>query len=213
MKEARILVVDDDLDTLYYLRTLITGWGYSVAVARNGQQGISFLETEPFDLLILDLKMPDIGGLTVLRRVKELKLDPMVIVLSGHLDLYSALEMVKIGGIYECLLKPVEQDKLKASVEKALEHKRLLTRGRAMEDLACEKERLEHLVQSIIALYQQINEPLSFILAKTQFILADKRLSRGVRLEVSQIEAEALKIKEILEKVASEGQEASEALA
>ncbi len=203
MKEERILAVDDERDILFYLSSLINSWGYSVTSAAGGREAISLLEKEAFDLLIVDLKMPEVSGLSVLRRAKELKLDSMVIVLSGHLDLYSALELIKIGGIYECMFKPIEEDRLKASVEKALEHKRLLNQAREMAALAHEKEKLESVIQLVITLHHEINNPLASILGNAQLMQMDKKLSKEMRSKVQSIEAQALKIKEIVQKLES----------
>lgn len=202
----KILAVDDEKDVLFYLSALIGSWGYSVTSAAGGREAIDLLENEAFDLLIVDLRMPDVSGLSVLRRAKELKLDSMVIVFSGHLDLYSALELIKIGGIYEYMFKPIEEDRLKASVEKALEHKRLLAQAREMAALAREKEKLESLIQLVITLHHEINNPLASILGNAQLVQMNEKLSKEMRSKVQSIEAQALKIKEIVQRLESIGE-------
>ena len=80
---AKILVIDDDRGIRHLLDTLLRHKGYSVLLAENGQRGLELFREERPDVIVLDLKMPEMDGLTVLRHVRSLNLTQPVIMYSG----------------------------------------------------------------------------------------------------------------------------------
>ena len=80
---AKILVIDDDRGIRHLLDTLLRYKGYSVLLAENGQRGLELFRQERPDVIVLDLKMPEMDGLTVLRHVRSLNLTQPVIIYSG----------------------------------------------------------------------------------------------------------------------------------
>jgi len=118
--KARILVVDDAPDTLEVLRRNLTGEGYGVFSASDVASAIRILETAPVDLVITDLKMPRVGGMDLIRHVRENLKDTEIMVITGYPSIESAVEAVKTGA-EDYLAKPFTDEELSAAVRKALE--------------------------------------------------------------------------------------------
>lgn len=134
MKEAfKILCVDDDELNAKALRRTLMSMGYSVEVAENCRRGIERFEAGNFDLVLTDLNMPDGDGMEIVRRVKELKPETEVIVISAYGSVAKAIEATKAGAYY-FLEKPIEAEQLELLVDKALERRRLVV----------ESEKLRH---------------------------------------------------------------------
>ena len=117
--KASILVVDDVLDTLDVLQRNLSSAGYRVYTARCVVEAIELLEKTPVDLVVTDLKMPKIGGLELVRHVRENLKDTEVIVITGYATIGGAVEAVK-SGAEEYLTKPFTNVELSAAVERAL---------------------------------------------------------------------------------------------
>jgi DNA-binding NtrC family response regulator len=126
MPNATILIVDDDAQIRMPLADRLEANGYRVFQAENGVKGLECVRTECPDLALLDLQMPEMDGLTLLRRVREEFPELMVIMLTGHGTLENAIEAMKLGA-FDYLPKPCKPDHLLLVVEKALERKKLRT--------------------------------------------------------------------------------------
>ena len=120
MAKAKILVVDDDPYTLEFLQFALEGEGYEIATATLGGEAIQMAERERYDLLLVDLRLPDIDGLEVLRRFKEITQDAEVIVISGQSSMEVAIEATKLGAFY-FINKPVALDTLSPLIIRALQ--------------------------------------------------------------------------------------------
>jgi DNA-binding response OmpR family regulator len=129
--KARILVVDDEETMRRSLADILRLEGYHVSAVSNGTAAIDALKREPFDLMLLDLKMPGIDGLEVFRKATKTAPDTLVIFLTAHGSLESAIEALRYDA-FDYLLKPSSPEQIIKSVEAALarraetEHKRLL---------------------------------------------------------------------------------------
>lgn len=122
---ARILVVDDDEVECRVLKSLLVGAGHHVESCLRGQEAIAKLKEAPFDLVITDLRMPDVDGLDILRKAKEL--DPFceVIIITAYASVESAVEVMRLGA-YDYISKPFNIDEISIVVDKALEKRRLV---------------------------------------------------------------------------------------
>ncbi len=114
-----ILVIDDSPDTLEIIERNLVTRGYKVITAVNANDGLSLLENNSIDLVITDLKMPEVGGLEVVQHIKENFSDIEVMVVTGYATVAGAVEAVKLGA-EEYLAKPFTEDELYAAVERAL---------------------------------------------------------------------------------------------
>ncbi|WP_221249049.1 sigma-54-dependent transcriptional regulator [Desulfuromonas versatilis] len=134
--ENRILVCDDEEGMRRYLAKMLANWGFRVDSFASPQALLQLLgETDGSpDLLLLDVKMPEMDGIEVLRRVRELRRELPVIMMTGHGTIESAVEAMKLGA-YDYLSKPFPQEKLYALVQHCLERERLRE-----ENLSLKKE-------------------------------------------------------------------------
>jgi two-component system cell cycle response regulator len=124
MSKARILAVDDQR----YFRELVEGLlrddGYSVRTASSGEEALHILEREDFEVVVTDLVMPGINGCELVKKVKERLADQEIIVVSGVVDVATAVQAMKLGAS-DYLLKPFDQAALADSIERILDRRRL----------------------------------------------------------------------------------------
>jgi len=119
---AKILVVDDDQGMRDYLEIMLTREGYNVTTAPGGREAISNCKKKKFDLVITDLKMPKIGGIDILKAIKEHSPETMVILITGYASGETAVEAMKEGA-YDYLEKNFTVDDLKFTIQDALSKK------------------------------------------------------------------------------------------
>ena len=119
MKPA-ILVVDDDEVMRQTLSDVLKKRGYTVSTAETGGQTLSSVKEQLFDLILLDIRLPDMDGLDVLKRIKDIESDLMVIVMTAYSDVQTAVMAMK-SGAYDYIDKPFELEELKILIQKALE--------------------------------------------------------------------------------------------
>lgn len=123
MSIGRILVIDDeDIIRTSCSRTL-SPEGYEVKAVKSGFDGFKLLEEEQFDLVLTDLKMPEIDGIEILRRIKGKWPSVEVIIITGYQTVDTAVKAIKLGA-FDYLEKPFTPDGLLSSVAKALAHKK-----------------------------------------------------------------------------------------
>jgi two-component system, NtrC family, response regulator PilR len=121
---ARILVVDDERSMRELLAIVLRREGYEVLLAEHGRDAIEALERGAIDLLISDIKMPDMSGVDVLRAAKRIDPDIIGIMITAFASTETAVEALRMGA-YDYLSKPFDVDELKIVVRNALERKRL----------------------------------------------------------------------------------------
>ena len=122
MKGSRVLLVDDETVFTNNMSKLLTSRGYRVTAVNSGDSAIQVLEKEDFDVVVLDLKMPGMDGITTLKEIKKLGLFTETLILTGHGSIDSAMEATKLGA-YDYLPKPCEIGELVAKIEGAWEKK------------------------------------------------------------------------------------------
>ncbi len=115
----RILVVDDETAIREAIRMTLEYEGYRVEEARSGQDGLDKAAKTPYDVILLDIKMPVLDGMEVLDNLKEQKIATPVVMVSGHGDIATAVECTKRGA-YDFLEKPLNRDKLLLTVRNAV---------------------------------------------------------------------------------------------
>ncbi len=142
---ARILVVDDQKNMRTTTALVLSSEGYVVGEAESGEEALSRLLSEPFDLVLTDLKMATLDGLAVLKQTLEIAPSTQVIVMTGHSTVESAVTAMKLGA-YDYLSKPFKEGELLIRVQKALEKRRLLVDATLHRDEFQERYRLDALV-------------------------------------------------------------------
>ena len=123
-EQIRVLIIDDEKFHAEALAESLRRVGYDCALATSGAAGLKRMEDEDFGVVLTDLKMEDMDGLTVVRKVKQLSPETVVVVITGHADTKTAVEAIKEGAV-NYLTKPVDVAELRAIVDRAAEHIRL----------------------------------------------------------------------------------------
>jgi DNA-binding NtrC family response regulator len=118
MPGFRVLLVDDETIFTKNMSKLLKNRGYTVTSANSGDAAIRELEQNPVDVIVLDLKMPGMDGITTLKEIMKLGLFTETLILTGHGSIDSALEAMKLGA-HDYLTKPCEIDELVAKIESA----------------------------------------------------------------------------------------------
>ncbi|MGH7963655.1 MAG: sigma-54-dependent transcriptional regulator, partial [Candidatus Binatia bacterium] len=121
---AHVLLVEDEINMAKTQAKILQRKGYLVDTAGNGREALRLLEETAFDLVITDLKMPVMDGMQLLREMHAKERGCLVIVLTGHGTIESAVEAMKCGAV-DYLTKPCNPDELLIKVDKLLETKRL----------------------------------------------------------------------------------------
>jgi PAS domain S-box-containing protein len=129
-----ILVVDDEKGIREGCRRILMSEGYSVELAQNGDEGLKLVTTKPFDLILVDLMMPVMGGLEMMEEVRKLDPEIIMIVITGFATIETAVDAMKHGA-YDYMPKPFAPDQVTAVVNRGLEKRRLsLQAQRLMEE-------------------------------------------------------------------------------
>jgi putative two-component system response regulator len=136
--EDRILIVDDEEVICNILARRLAREGYSCVTAHNGRDGLNQFYKDTFSLIISDIKMPDMDGIELLKRVKAMNPNMMVIMVTAYPEIDLAVEAMRLGA-YDFIIKPADLDLLILSVKKALDKKRL---EKEIEDYHSQLERL-----------------------------------------------------------------------
>ena len=129
MTKAKILVVDDEEAIREVVCTLLEAEGYECTAVSNGLLAQEYLEKNPRDLVLSDMVMPEMDGLSLLKWLRTYHVDIPVIMVTAMHDLSTALEAIRRGA-YDYILKPFEKDQLYLGVRRALEHRRLVLENR-----------------------------------------------------------------------------------
>jgi DNA-binding NtrC family response regulator len=122
--EFNILIIDDEEAMRDSCRQALSVEGNRIEVAEDGVRGLAMLEKESFDLVILDLKMPGLSGMEVLKKIKEQDTEIVVVVITGYATIEFAVEAMRIGA-YDFIPKPFAPERLRVVVERAMEKRRL----------------------------------------------------------------------------------------
>jgi UDP-3-O-[3-hydroxymyristoyl] N-acetylglucosamine deacetylase len=139
MKKAKILVVDDEEGILKSIVGILQDEGYGTITARDGREALQLYQTEAPDALLLDIWMPDMDGIEVLKRLQEFDADSAVVVISGHGTISTAIKAVRLGA-FDFIEKPLSMEILLVILDKALEHRRLKLESKRLQRLLKENE-------------------------------------------------------------------------
>ncbi len=121
VKKRKVLVVDDEADTCLLLTKVLTKEGHDVSTASDGIEALRVIDREEIDLIITDMKMPNMDGISFLKAAKKALPDVKVIIMTAYGGVESYLDAMNLGA-FEYLNKPFEINELLTIVNKALYH-------------------------------------------------------------------------------------------
>ena len=122
--KTKILVVDDEPSHRQMLEVVLSAEGYEIHQAGDGQEAINLVEERFYDLILMDNRMTQMGGIEALKKIKEISPGIPVIIMTAYASVSTAVDALK-SGAYDYLTKPLEIDKLKILIDKALRHRQL----------------------------------------------------------------------------------------
>jgi DNA-binding NtrC family response regulator len=144
---ARILIVDDEEIVIKSCVRILGGGGHHVDAVQDGLAALRMIEESPYDIVILDIMMPKMDGLEVLRRVKEQHPDVDVIMITGLSQIDTAVQAMKLGA-FDYLSKPFDPDELQLVVKRALERRELLQENLNLKSAVSSKYRFDNIIGS-----------------------------------------------------------------
>jgi DNA-binding NtrC family response regulator len=133
-RSCRVLVADDEESMRFFVRRALERDGYTVEAFDSGDRAARAFEARPFDVAVVDLKMPGVDGLGVLERLRAADPEAAVILMTGHATIRSAVDAMR-GGAFDYITKPFEVDELLLGVERALAHRATLRENRELRRL------------------------------------------------------------------------------
>ena len=119
MEKKKALVIDDEQIVLDSVSQILTDEGYEVDVSLSGREGLDWAIERPYDIVLTDIRMPDIGGMRVLRDIKRIKPSLPVVIITGYATVKSATQAMKLGAA-DYIEKPFEPEELIESVARAI---------------------------------------------------------------------------------------------
>jgi two-component system response regulator AtoC len=158
MSDTRVLVVDDDTETLELLREILTKEGYQLDTAGSAEQALAKVTAEQPDIVISDLHMPGMDGLSLLAELKTRVPETLVILLTAYGSLKTTVDGIKAGA-FDYLSKPFVVDEIRAVVRRAIEHKQVLRENPALKEQLRERYRFDNIVGSspgMVQVYKMI---------------------------------------------------------
>lgn len=166
---AKILIVDDEQSYRQLLTHVFELDGHSVRTARNGREGLEALESEPADVVVSDVKMPDMTGIEMLRAIRETQPDLGLILMTAFSSVENAREAFKLGA-EDFIEKPFDVEELKLIVRKVLEKQELIVENRAFKRAQRERGSVKNIVgnsakmQAIFQMIETVAEVPSTVL-------------------------------------------------
>ena len=119
MPDGRILIADDEDSLRWVLEKGFRGAGYQVTAVKDGTAAFAQIESSPFDLILLDVRMPGMDGLTLLKRTRELRPDAQIVIMTAHGTMETAIQAMQQGA-YDYLAKPFDLDEALLLAERAM---------------------------------------------------------------------------------------------
>ena len=140
MNDRNILVIDDDQGTCQTLTHILKEKGYSPASVNSGKEALEAAgTTQFFDVALIDLKLPDMGGIDLLGKIKELSPDTEAVIITGHASLDTAVQAMQ-DAAFSYVTKPIDMDYLLAIIHKAVQKEKLQVDHRNAENALKESE-------------------------------------------------------------------------
>ena len=136
--EKKVLIVDDEERVVQSIAGVLEDEGFRVATAKSGEEAIGVFQKEKPDITLLDIWMPGMDGIEVLKRLKWMSPDCQVIMISGHATISTAMAAVKLGA-FDFIEKPLSLDVLLMTIRRALDHQRERVRAQRSEEIATQE--------------------------------------------------------------------------
>jgi DNA-binding NtrC family response regulator len=160
MTNEKVLIVDDEKLVRWSLRQKCEEWGYQVSEAENGSDGLRLARNESPDLVLLDVRLPDMNGLQVLQRLKQAGDARAIIMITADPQLEDVKQALKQGA-YDFIGKPIDYDELRVAVKNALEATQLRTENETLKEEVLQRRRAAY--HDVIGESPKMHDLMSFV--------------------------------------------------
>ena len=189
MKKKRepvyILVVDDDQAHRFMLRSMFTEWGWNVKEADDGTTAVAAVEERPFDAVLMDIRMAQMDGMEALQRIHSYNPAIPVVIMTAYSSVDSAVEAIKKGA-HDYLTKPLDFDRLRLTMERALEHRQVVTEQAAVQDEGGGRPLVSDMIGNAPAMVE-LFELISFVAPTEATVLITGESGTGKELVASAL--------------------------
>jgi DNA-binding NtrC family response regulator len=145
MKSCKILIVDDELSVRTSLQEWFLEEGFNVETAESGEEALNKMQTGPFDLILLDIKMPGMDGITLQKKIKDIDEDAIIIIMTAYASVDTAVEALKLGA-FDYVTKPFDPDDLSQLIRNALKQKELSTENLQLKEKISELSGVDEII-------------------------------------------------------------------
>ncbi len=158
MKPPKILIIDDEQVVCKGCQLALEDEKYHVQICLTGKEGLNLIEEKDFDLILLDMKLPDIDGMEILKIVRQKRPELQVIVMTGYSTVQNAVEAMKLGA-FDYLTKPFTDEEMIFSAKRAIEKKRLVEENLYLRSELFQRFRFENIVgdsPKMLAVFEKV---------------------------------------------------------
>ena len=164
----KVLIIDDERAIRNSLGEILTDEGYEVDTAEDGAAGLQQVEKEKYDVIFCDIKMPGMDGVEVLGKLTEMGLDSAVIMISGHADIETAVECIKMGA-FDFVQKPLDLNRILITIKNASERVTLTSQNKALKKKVYGADMIGEsapmlLIREMIAKVARLQPPRRYVL-------------------------------------------------
>jgi response regulator RpfG family c-di-GMP phosphodiesterase len=165
---ATLLFVDDEVNVLSSLKRLFRPFGYRIFTAEGGTQGLDILARETVDVVVSDMRMPEMNGAQFLQKVNEQWPDTVRILLTGYAEIGATIDAVNKGHIYRYISKPWEDNDIVLAIKQALHQKQLEKANQGLEELTRKqneelKDLNANLEEKVKARTEEVRQTMGFL--------------------------------------------------
>ena len=179
-KMPRILVVDDEEAMRESLNDWLKEDGYEVGLATGGQEAIEMVRDEPWEVILLDLKMPGMDGLETLKHLKEVRPDAEILMMTAYATVDTAVQAMKEGA-FDYLVKPFDPDEIEILIKKIVKHKELILENILLRKKLEERDQFDEIIGRSDAM-QQIFELIKRVAPTDSTVLITGESGTGKEL-------------------------------
>ena len=195
----RILLVEDDRNTLAGLIEILRDEGYDVVGVESGKKALKILEREQFDLMLTDLRMPDIDGLQLYERSLSYNREMKTVVMTAYSSVKDAVEAMK-KGVYEYITKPLNLDELFLTIKKAVQEKLIIDENIQLKDQIRSSYRFENIVgnskaiREVYKIIAKVAQTQSTVLIRGESGVGKELVARAIHYNSQQAEKTLIEI-------------------
>lgn len=155
-KTGKILVVDDDALLRDFLNETLNRTGFKVELVSTGEEALEKIKQEDYDIILSDIRMPNMGGMELLATVKKYLPDAKVVMMTAYGTVQNAVEAMKLGA-FEYVMKPFSLDEIELVLSRALEQKHLELENKLLRSEVIGKYRFDNIVGKVPKCRRSLN--------------------------------------------------------